>query len=145
MDSKLIDTTKFAALRRDRTIEGETGLWMKITDSEARLLVLAATDANPAYVELFPKMQAELRRLEGVGAEKEELAAVRARYYARMFVRDWKNVPAPDGSAAPFSQEAAAQFLAFADDAIQDLAVTCFEHRNFRMARAKETVEDVKN
>ncbi len=144
MESKLIDTSGLEGLKRDRKIEGETGIWMKVPDTEMRLLTLAATDANPAFVDLWPKMQAELRRLEGVGADKEEIARVRARYYARMFLRDWKGVLAAGGGEAAFSTEAATELLVL-DDVITSLAETVFETRHFRMARAKEITEDLKN
>lgn len=140
----LIDTTKLATLKRDRHIEGDAGIWMKVPETEIRLLTLAATDANPAFVDLWPKMQAELRRLEGVGATKSEIAVVRAGYYARMFLRGFKNVPAVDGGEVPFSQPAAVELL-LVDDILQVLAETVFETRNFRMARARETTEDLKN
>lgn len=150
METKHIDSTALAGLRRDRTIEGETGIWMKVSGTKIHLLTLAATDANPAFVDLFPKMQAELRRLDGVGAEKAEIEAVRARYYVRMFLRDWKGVPAArvDGrpaGQAPWGQEAAAEFLVYCDDAMNELAETVFEPRRFRLALAKEITEDLKN
>ncbi len=143
--SKFIDTAKFAETRRDRHIEGTDGIWMKVQCTGVRLLVLAATDANPAFVDLFPKMNAELRRLEGAGAEKEELDVCRARYYARMFVRDWKDVPAADGGDAKFSVDACTEYLAFSHDSMTELAETVFETRRFRMALAQDTVEDLKN
>jgi hypothetical protein len=145
METKYVDAAALAPLKRDREIEGTTGIWLKVTDSEQRLLVLAGTDANPAFVDLWPKMQAELRRLEGVGTDKEEIRRVRCRYYARMFMRDWKNVPAPGGGDAAFSIDAAAEYLFHADDALDDIANNVFETRKFRLARAKETTEDIKN
>ena len=144
METKHIDSVALASLYRDRTTEGETGIWGKVPDTAMRLLVLAATDANPAFVDLWPKMQAELRRLEGVDTPKEDIAAIRARYYARMFVRDFKGVPAAGGGLVAFSQAAAAELLG-ADDVIQWLAETVFETRRFRMALAQETTEDIKN
>lgn len=144
MESKHIDLSGMAGLKRDRTIEGETGIWMKVPDTDMRLLTLAGTDANPAFVDLWPKMQSELRRLDGAGADKDEIAKVRARYYARMFLRGWKGVPGANGGEAVFSTDAAAELLAV-DDVLQALAECVFETRNFRMARAKEITEDLKN
>lgn len=146
MPPKYVNLEKFEATRRDRTIEGEVGIWMKIQCTGVRLLVMAATDANPAYVDLMPKMQAELRRLEGAGAGKDELDAVRARYYTRMFVRDWKDVPAAAGGGeAKFSVEACTEYLAYSHDSLAELAETVFEPKRFRMALANDTVEELKN
>ena len=144
MPPKYVNTAKFEATRRDRHIEGEVGIWMKVQCTGVRLLVLAATDANPAFVDLFPKMQAELRRLEGVGADKDEIDTVRARYYTRMFVRDWGDVEAADGGPARFSVDACTEYLAYSHDSATELAETVFETRRFRMALAQQTVEDLK-
>ena len=142
---KLIDITSLDRLRRDRHVEGTQGIWIRVPNSEIRLHVVAATDANPAFVEFWDKMQAELRRLDGVGATKEELQAVRARYYARMFVRGFRNVPGTDGKDAEFSQEAATEMLTYIDDALIELAEKVFEHRNFRFANAERTIADLKD
>ena len=71
-------------LKRERDIEGEIGVFLRITD-HIFLKVLCQSDANPRYRELGPKRFKELRRQANAKATPEDLTA----RWAELFT-DWK-------------------------------------------------------
>lgn len=130
-------------LKRDRRIEGEIGVDLKV-DQHIFLTVLAASDANSRWRDSAPKMLRELRRLENAGATPEEMRERYARLYADVLVIGWRGVVDTDGKPVAFTKENVVAFLLEADDAMNAINDYCFDTTNFRAERADAIVDAVK-
>jgi hypothetical protein len=143
-------------LKRDREIEGVTGINLRISD-DIFLQVRAATDANPAWRDKAPKVLKEIKRLDNDGAPDEMIKKKFAELYAEALVCGWHGGIDQDGrlkpggprdengDLVPFGREACVDFLLQADDAVRAIDQHCYETRNFRIARAEKIVAEVKN
>jgi hypothetical protein len=131
------------ALKRDRSIEGEIGVDLKI-DENIFLTVLAATDANTRWREGAPKVLRELRRLENAGAAREDVRARMARLYAETLVIGWRGVVDDKGNPVLFNTANCTDFLIEADDAYTAIERDCYDTQNFRQARADAIIANAK-
>jgi len=135
------------ALRRNRKIEGEEGIDLRIPNSEVVLHVLAATDSNPKWRALKDKTMKEAARQEKAGASAEELQNIWAKLFAAALVIGWKNVVDAEGHPVDFSIENCTKFLSAgeADDAYDAVRLECANTQNFRIARKEAIVDNAKN
>ena len=141
-------------LKRDRRLEGEVGVDLKI-DESIFFTVRAASDANAAWKERAPKVLREINRLTNAGAPTEVIRQKFATLYAEALVMGWhggqdedgKNKPGgpldENGDPVPFSVTACTDFLMQADDAVTAIDEYCFKTQNFRQAKKVEIVEKV--
>jgi hypothetical protein len=131
-------------LKRDREIEGVTGVDLKI-DGNIFLTVRAATDANAAWREKAPRVLREIRRLNNAGAPDAQVRAKLAALYADVIVIGWRGVVDEADEAVPFTREACLDFLMEADDAMKAIDDHCYDSQNFRAAKADEAIEQAGN
>ena len=139
-------------LKRDRKLEGETGVDLKI-DADIFFTVRAASDANAAWKDKAPKVLREIKRLTNAGAPDDVVRQKFAALYSEALVIGWhggqgadgKNKPGgpldENGDPVPFSPSACADFLMQADDAIKAIDDYCFETQTFREARKAEVID----
>lgn len=144
------------SLKRDRRIEGETGIDVKLT-ADIFLVCLAASDANPRWNTKAEKAFAEIKRLRNAGYPDTDINARFAKLFADTIVIGWHGGYDEDGNRkpggpkdeageiVPFSVEACAAFLAEADDAQETILGIVRDTKNYRLALAKETVDAVGN
>ena len=139
-------------LIRDRKIEGEVGINLKIKEGII-LLVRAASDANPLWKAKAPKALREIARLRNNGATDAVLNGKIAELYADTLVFGWHGGqqedgtllpggPIMNGQIVPFSRDACVGFLTIADDAIDALWSYCRDTQNFREARNTAVVDE---
>lgn len=144
-------------LKRDRQLEGEIGIDLKV-DSNTFLRVLCASDANPRWTDKFDKALAEIRRLTNNGAPPEERSRRYARLFADAIVIGWhggldaegneKPCPVVDdatGELVPFSTPNCYDYLCQADDVNESILEFVVEKKNFRRAKAADAAETIKN
>lgn len=134
---------RIAHLKRDRKLEGVTGVDIKI-DEQTFLSVLAATDANAKWRDKAPKVVREIKRLENAGASREDLHARMCALYAETLVTGWRGVVDEHGKPVTFTVENCTAYLAEADDAFSAIERECYDTQNFRTARAEAIVDEVK-
>lgn len=137
-------------LKRNRTIEGETGTELGL-DGGITLIVLAATDANPRWKANGRKVVAELNRLKNAQATARQQRDYLAGVYAENLVIGWYYVDPedrrhdgpldPNGHAIPFTIEACKAFLIEADDAFAAVDGVVYDTKNFRGERLKVVVD----
>lgn len=135
---------RIAHLKRDRKLEGETGVDIKI-DENIYLSVLAATDANTKWRELAQKAVREVKRQENAGAKREDLHALMCKLYAETLVTGWRGVVDEHGKPVAFTPANCTAFLIEADDAYAAIERECYDTQNFRAARAEAIIETAKN
>jgi hypothetical protein len=130
------------ALQRKRDIEAEgTELGLP---GDIKLIVRAATDANPSWRAASAGIMNELRRLRNARADNDRVRAYLAPLYARHLVKDWSGVKS-DGVEVPFSVEACTAFLLAADDAYAAIDELVYDTKNFRSAKITALIDDLGN
>ena len=140
-------------LKRDRGLEGETGISIRIKDG-LFIMVRAASDANTAWKEKAPKVLKEIRRLGNLGEPEENIRALYAGLYADALLFGWHGGKNDDGTPKPggptiggspiaYTPAAGKAFLLQADDATKAIEDYCYDTKNFRAARADAIIETV--
>lgn len=141
-------------LKRDLKIEGETGTELGL-EGGVTLIVLAATDANPAWKAKRGPAGAELNRLRNAHADQKALRARTIALYVDAIVIGWYYVDAAEkrhagpldreGNAIPFTKEACRAFLETFDDAFAAVEAVIYDTQKFRGARVEAVVESSGN
>ncbi len=141
-------------LKRNLTIEGESGAELGL-EGGITLIVLAATDANPAWKARSGQIRAELNRLSNARADAKRTRDYLAGVFSEIIVKDWfftdgdgKRHDGPldaSGNTIPFTREACKAFLLQADDAFEAVNAIIYDTKNFRGQRIEAVVENVKN
>jgi hypothetical protein len=150
-----MEFSNIAHLKRNREIEAETGIDVKI-DNEIYLSTLAASDANPRWRDKAAKAHNELKRLANAGATPQQLQGRYAELYTDSLVTGWHGGydddgnkkpggPRVAGELVPFSRPACIAFLTQADDAIDALDKIVFDTKNFRAIKAGAIADVLKN
>jgi hypothetical protein len=142
-------------LKRDRKIEGEIGLDLKIDDG-IFVTVLAASDANPRWKANAQRLFAEIDRLRNAGAAESTITRKVAEAYADMLVINWHGGqdeqgnqvpggPRENGVALPFNRTNCVDWLCEADDALSAIAENCINLKKFRALQAKRVIDQVQS
>lgn len=105
MENPAYDFEDVDVLKRERDIEGEIGIWMRVTDT-IFLHVLCQSDANPRFRTHGMRMVREIQRQANAGASPEQLDRAWAQFHAECVVIGWKGVNTRGGSPVPFSKSA---------------------------------------
>ncbi|MBX9943480.1 MAG: hypothetical protein K2Y40_05320 [Reyranella sp.] len=130
-------------LKRERDIEGEIGVFLRITD-HIFLNVLCQSDANPRYRELGPKRFKELRRQANAKATPEDLTARWAELFTDCMVIGWEGVTA-NGQDVPFTRANCVAWIIQHPRVIKVLDTFTEDETNFRRNRANDIKDDIKN
>ena len=141
-------------LVRERDIEGEIGVWLKVTDS-VYLNVLAQTDANPRYRQVGPKRYRELKRQANAKATPEELDAGWAAYWTDCHIIGWEGVITKaerdneskiisGGEPVPFTRTNCIAWLLKHTRLFRVLDRYTEDETNFRRAAHQEVVDEAK-
>lgn len=130
-------------LKRERDIEGEIGVFLRITD-HIFLKVLCQSDANPRYRELGPKRFKELRRQANAKATPEDLTARWAELFTDCMVIGWEGVTA-NGQDVPFTRANCVAWIIQHPRVIKVLDTFTEDETNFRRNRANDIKDDIKN
>lgn len=130
-------------LKRNRTIEGETGTEIGFPGGDV-LWVLAATDANPRWVKFGDEYINGLRRLQRANASDERVKAYQAEWFTNLFVLRW-DVKAEGDEPVPFSRDACRAYLMETDDVIPAIQQTAFNNQNFRGDKIEVAVDEGKD
>jgi len=130
-------------LKRERDIEGEIGVWMRVTDT-IYLHVLCQSDANPRYRELGPKRFRELRRQANAKATPQQITERWAELFTDCLILGWEGVTASD-EPVPFSRTACVAWLCKHERMIKILDKFTEDETNFRRARTEDITEELKN
>ncbi|MCF8533047.1 MAG: hypothetical protein K9G48_08595 [Reyranella sp.] len=147
-------------LKRERDIEGEIGVFLRVTDS-VFLRVLCQSDANPRYRELGPKRYRELRRQANAKATPEQLTERWAELFVDTVIIGWEGVTAgrePDTTdpetgdlvpgkpiQVPFSRAACIAWILQHPRIIKIIDKFTEDETMFRRNRAEDIKDDVKN
>lgn len=147
-------------LKRERDIEGEIGVFLRITDT-IFLKVLCQSDANPRYRELGPKRFKELRRQANAKATPEDLTARWAELFTDCMVIGWEGVTAgrhPDTTdpesgdtipgkpiEVPFTRANCVAWIIQHPRVIKVLDKFTEDETNFRRSRANDIKDEIKN
>lgn len=116
MENSAYDFEDVDVLKRERDIEGEIGIWMRVTDT-IFLHVLCQSDANPRFRTHGMRMIREIQRQANAGATPAQLDRAWAQFHAECVVIGWRGVntkgrPATDteeakpGTPVPFGKAA---------------------------------------
>lgn len=130
-------------LKRERDIEGEIGVFLRITDT-IFLKVLCQSDANPRYRELGPKRFKELRRQANAKATPEDLTARWAELFTDCMVIGWEGVQA-GGEDVPFTRSNCVAWIIQHPRVIKVLDKFTEDETNFRRSRANDIKDEIKN
>lgn len=130
-------------LKRNRTIEGETGTEIGFPGGDV-LWVLAATDANLRWVKFGDEYINGLRRLQRANASDERVKAYQAEWFTNLFVLRW-DVKAEGDEPVPFSRDACRAYLMETDDVIPAIQQTAFNNQNFRGDKIEVAVDEGKD
>ena len=131
-------------LKRDRAVEGGEGTEIGF-EGGITLVVLCASDANPAWKRYGDDFLAELRRLNRAHASEERVRRFLAEQYARLLVKDWRGVVDPQGHDLPFSRDLCVELLYETDDILPALQALVHDSKNFRGQRIEAVIEAAKN
>lgn len=130
-------------LKRERDIEGEIGVFLRITDT-IFLRVLCQSDANPRYRELGPKRFKELRRQANAKATPEDLTARWAELFTDCMVIGWEGVTA-SGQDVPFTRSNCVAWIIQHPRVIKVLDKFTEDETNFRRSKAEDIKDELKN
>ena len=130
-------------LKRERDIEGEIGVFLRITDT-IFLRVLCQSDANPRYRELGPKRFKELRRQANAKATPEDLTARWAELFTDCMVIGWEGVTA-NGQDVPFSRSNCVAWIVQHPRVIKVLDKFTEDETNFRRSKVEDIKDELKN
>jgi len=111
MENPAYDFEDVDVLKRERDIEGEIGIWMRVTDT-IFLHVLCQSDANPRFRTHGMRMIREINRQANAGATPEQLDRAWGQFHAECVVIGWKGVNTRAGAAVPFSKPAYVEWAA---------------------------------
>ena len=105
MENPAYDFEDVDVLKRERDIEGEIGIWMRVTDT-IFLHILCQSDANPRFRTHGMRMVREINRQANAGATPEQLDRVWAKFHAECVVIGWRGVNTKNGGPVEFSKAA---------------------------------------
>lgn len=130
-------------LKRERDIEGEVGVFLRITDT-VFLRVLCQSDANPRYRELGPKRFKELRRQANMKATPEQLTERWAELFTDCLIIGWEGVTAA-GKEVPFTRANCIAWILEHPRVIKVIDKFTEDETMFRRQQVEEVVDAVKN
>lgn len=143
MSKKSIKFDEIDELKRERDIEGDIGVYLRITDT-VFLRVLCQSDANPRYRELGPKRFKELRRQANMKATPEQLTEKWAELFTDCLIIGWEGVTA-GGKEVPFDRAACIAWILEHPRVIKVIDKFTEDETMFRRQKTEEIVEGVKN
>ncbi|KAF0097816.1 MAG: hypothetical protein FD144_4765 [Rhodospirillaceae bacterium] len=111
MENTAYDFEDVDVLKRERDVEGELGIWMRVTDT-IFLHVLCQSDANPRFRTHGMRMIREIQRQANAGATPAQLDRAWAHFHAECVVLGWRGVNTKDGTPVPFSKAAYVEWAA---------------------------------
>jgi hypothetical protein len=118
----------------------ESGVWVDGPDG-TRFLIARAN--NPAHTRLSAKLMKPQRTLLQLGqADDKVLLKIAAEITSRTILLDWKGVKADDGTAIPYTVDAAAKLLLELPD-FADWVVA--QSKTMALYQDEERAEEVKN
>lgn len=144
MDNSAYDFEEVDVLKRERDIEGEIGIWMRVTDT-IFLHVLCQSDANPRFRTHGMRMIREIQRQANAGATPAQLDRAWAHFHAECVVLGWRGVNTKDAAPVPFSKPAYVEWAARQQRIRFIVEEWSKEDQNFRRSMADAIAGQVGN